>query len=450
MKHIHQKMLYLLLIYSFNMATIQAQDTTAIKIYTDTVRIDLATAEKLFLEKNYLLIAQKYNIEAQRALVLQAKLFNNPSFSFETNIYNTLSKKWFPNPFQKGEQGLNGGNSDPATQGEMVWNFSQVFSLVGKRLKNTALATTNARISEYNFYDLIRNLRWQLRQNFVSLHFLQKTLHVYRQEISSIDEIIKAYDLQFNKGNIPLIEIQRLKAFQLSLVSERRGVVNQITALQNNLMILLSTNGFPYYVPAIDTQTTNKLVFAGQPLLPLIDSARIFRYDLKAAAATLTYDQQNIALQKAMGTPDLTMGVTFTRQGNYVPNYYGLTAAFDLPVFNRNQGAIRSARFTLQSDSAAYNAQHIQMEKDVWQAVTQLLESDGQFHRFDPEFASNYEKLMKGVFVNYAKKNISLLEFLDFYESYKNSVLQNNQLQSDRLNDIENLHFTIGKVLYNY
>jgi len=52
---------------------------------------------------------------------------------------------------------------------------------------------------------------------------------------------------------------------------------------------------------------------------------------------------------------------------------------------------------------------------------------------------------MDGVTENFLKRNISLIDFTDFVESYKNNVLQLNQLQNDRMQAIEALNFSIGK-----
>jgi cobalt-zinc-cadmium efflux system outer membrane protein len=247
-----------------------------------------------------------------------------------------------------------------------------------------------------------------------------------------------------------LKEVERLKAFQLSLESEQRNIINQIAQLQNNLMILIGAKGFPYTVPTIDKNVTDTLGFAKIPLLSLIDSAKVLRYDVKAAEKTVKYDQQFLSLQKATGVPDVQLGALFDRNGSYIPNYLSANISTNLPFFNRNQGNIKFAQFKIKSDQALFEGSKLQLEKDVWEAYTMLLQSDSQYKRFDPNFTTDYQKLMVGIVSNFEKRSISTLEFLDFYESYKNSVLQYNQLQSDRLNSLENLNFTVGKTLFKY
>jgi cobalt-zinc-cadmium efflux system outer membrane protein len=68
----------------------------------------------------------------------------------------------------------------------------------------------------------------------------------------------------------------------------------------------------------------------------------------------------------------------------------------------------------------------------------------------DPNFQNDFDKLLKSITENFEKRNISLLEFTDFYDSYKQNVLQWNQLQNDRIQAIETLNFSIGKPIVNF
>src|SRR6516225_987966 len=47
----------------------------------DTLRLPLDSAENIFLRQNFQLLAQRYNIDAQKALIIQAKLYPNPNLS---------------------------------------------------------------------------------------------------------------------------------------------------------------------------------------------------------------------------------------------------------------------------------------------------------------------------------------------------------------------------------
>jgi cobalt-zinc-cadmium efflux system outer membrane protein len=48
---------------------------------------------------------------------------------------------------------------------------------------------------------------------------------------------------------------------------------------------------------------------------------------------------------------------------------------------------------------------------------------------------------------NYESRNMTIIGFTDFYDSYKTSVLQTIQLQNNRIDSFENLNFAAGKDL---
>jgi hypothetical protein len=65
-------------------------------VIRDTLKIDLFHAEKMFLDSNLQLLAQRYNIDANEALILQAKLWPNPNFSIGHTLYSAQLHQFFP------------------------------------------------------------------------------------------------------------------------------------------------------------------------------------------------------------------------------------------------------------------------------------------------------------------------------------------------------------------
>jgi cobalt-zinc-cadmium efflux system outer membrane protein len=125
-------------------------------------------------------------------------------------------------------------------------------------------------------------------------------------------------------------------------------------------------------------------------------------------------------------------------------------AAIDLPFFNRNQGNIKAAKTSIAQSKLQLNQQTFVVENDVQKAYSKALNSDKLVATIDPEFRNQFQELFKSVTTNFEKRNISMLEFTDFIESYKQNTLQLNQLQNDRMQAIENLNFALGKTLLNY
>ena len=77
-------------------------------------------------------------------------------------------------------------------------------------------------------------------------------------------------------------------------------------------------------------------------------------------------------------------------------------------------------------------------------AYLKASEIDRRYRQSDNKFISEYKTLIEGVVANYKNRNISLLEFTDFYESYRTSMLQWQQLRNDRVQAFENLNYATG------
>jgi cobalt-zinc-cadmium efflux system outer membrane protein len=409
---------------------------------TDTLQLSLADAEKRFVEHNLTLLAGKFNISAARAFQVQAGLWENPSLYFEQSIFNPVSGKVFPT--QVGEAG------NPATQGENIVQINQLILLAGKRAKQVEMAKISAEIAENTFYDVMRSLRMQLRTNFFNVYFLQQSLQIYQEEVSSLQRTANLYQLQYQKGNVALKEVIRLKAFLFTLENDQKNLRAQITESQANLGVLLNDSTNAYYQPFLNKQQIDSLDVKRLSLAQLTENALNNRFDLKAAEAGTRYEKQNLAYQKALTVPDLRLGMVYDRNGSYVQNYYGLSLGIDLPLLNRNQGNIQAAKSRIQASNANWQSSQLQVEKDVWQAYQKSLQVDQLFKSFDNQYAADFNQLIDGINASYQRRNISLLEFIDFYESYKNSVLQQNQLQYDRLQAFEELNYATGTNLFTY
>jgi len=395
----------------------------------DTLVIKLDTAEKQFLQRNLSLLAAHYNININEAQVIQARLWSNPNLQVGYGAWNSDDHKIFP---------WRGPSSIQSAQ------LQQLFLLAGKRNKQIKIAETNTQIAKYAYFDLIRTLKTQLRSDFYSIYFLQQSSKVYDKEIKSLDKISRVYQEQVLKGNIAKKEEIRIKSLLFSLQNEYVGLRQQILGFEADLNILLKTPNI-YYKPELAPDQLNKFDFANLNYNTLVDSALVYRYDLKSSESNVLLNQQTLSLQKALAIPDLTLGFNFSTHGSAANNYLLAYAAFDLPFLNRNQGNIKSAKFQLDQSKVQYDAQKDQVQNDIRLAYNTVLENQKVFKDFNPQFLLDYDKLIDEVLKNYTSRNLGLLDFLDFYDSYKQNILQANTLQLNRVNAYEQINFAVGK-----
>jgi len=397
----------------------------------DTIHITLPQAESLFLQKNLPLLAEKYNIDIAKAQVAQAKLFNNPTLTISGNLYDPDQKKIF---------NISNGN------GQYDFAIQQLIRLAGKRNKEIKLLETATALSDNKFYELLRTLRYSLRSSFYVIYYLQRSLSAYDNQVTTLVKLDNAYDSLQLKGIVTLRDALRIRSLLYSLKAEQVTLQNQLNDQLATFQLLLQSDK-TYFIA--EKEKDAPLASIEQlSLQSLIDTAYANRNDLKFLQNSIFYSQQNYILQKALAKPDLTLGAEFDKRGSFVNNASFLSMAIDLPFFNRNQGNIKAARFNIEQQKILTDQQKQTVENDVEAAWLRLLNTDKMLRSLDPAFETQFQKLLEGITDNFQKKNISLVEFADFCESYKNNVLQLNQLQNERAQAIESLQFAVGKNLF--
>lgn len=402
----------------------QAQSTA------DSLRLTLPQAEDQFRQHNLSLLATRLGIDEYRAYQAQAKLFANPTIYIEQMPYNRQTREFMP---------VGQNNSQQVVQ------VQQLLLLAGKRNKQLALAATNTKIAADRFEDLLRTLSYQLRSAFYDLYYQQQALGVYEQESNTLSQTVTLYQQQYDKGNVPLKDLTRLKAYLFSLSNERQQRLAQVADDQATLSVLLNTTPDQIIRPITDPMAADpRRDPARLSLDSLVAVAERNRPDLRGYRDQVTAERQNLTLQKAVAIPDLMVQGTFDRNGSYIPNYFGVGVGIGLPFFNRNQGNIQAARIRTQSSQQIASAYGLQVESELQRSLTKARQADLLYRTFDRKFNSDFSRLIEGVTLNYRKQNINVVEFLDFFDSYKISQLQFVQLQNDRIQRLEELSLAVG------
>jgi cobalt-zinc-cadmium efflux system outer membrane protein len=399
----------------------------------DTLHLTLNQAENAFIQNNLQLLAQRFNVDAAKALILQAKLWPNPNLSVSRGPVLPLS--------------------DPTAgffnNSETAATLSQLFLLAGKRNKQIRLAEANVKLTEYQLYDLLRTLKYTLRTDFYNIYYLQQSAKVYDEEISSLQQVANAFAKQEGKGYIAEKEVIRIKAQLYSLQSEYTDLVNQLNDIESELKLVLQVKPATYIIPLADTLAIASLNPNKYPVSALIDTAYKSRTDLQIAKANTDISKLNYNYQKSLATPDLTVSMSYDRQGSYVKDFHSVGLSMDLPFLNRNQGNIKSAKSLIEFNNATQKSVEATVEENTFRALQKVITQDKMFHAIDPGFSSDFERLLQGVLINYQRRNITLLDFLDFYDSYKVNTLQINSIKFNRVSAFEDLNFYTGASLFN-
>ena len=86
----------------------------------------------------------------------------------------------------------------------------------------------------------------------------------------------------------------------------------------------------------------------------------------------------------------------------------------------------------------------------IGMAYSRLEKAMELYQSADDDLEKNFNRLIEGVNENFRKRNISMLEFVDYYESYKETSLQLYETRKDVFLAMENLNTVVGRNIFNY
>ena len=401
---------------------------------TDSIKLSLPEAEKRFMEKNLTLLASKYNIDANKALIEQARLWDNPTLVTDQNIY--ADNKFF----------AHGKDANGQVQGQYFIQIQQLIKTAGKRSKWVAMASTNARLSELQFNEVMRNLKYQLRSDYYNIAQGLGIRDLYSKELTELQTLLTGMDAQLKTGNIAQKDYLRIQALLLSMRQDMADNERQVADAEVELKTLLQITDNSFLIPVI---TETKANIVNLKLESVLDSARLYNSAYAIEQTQLLYQQQNLSYQKALRSPDLTIGPEYDHNSNYAPHYVGLSISLPLNIFNKNQGNIKSAQFAVKQEETTLLQVQQQLNNTVQNAINKLYITAKLSGLEQQSFYKDYEMMFRNITDSYRQRQINLIEFIDFFDAYRDTKLKSLSQELNLQLAKEELNYLAGKDVIN-
>lgn len=411
----------------------QAQNAVA----KDTLKISRAEAETIFLKNNLRLLSEKLNVDQAEAQVIQAKLWPNPRLEVgEVNLWSNATSEQLP-PISG-----NWGRTSEITVG-----LEQLIQTAGKRKKLMAMEKVGVEIAQEYFQDVLRIVKIEFRNNMTKLQYVQAKQEIYQKQLVSIQKLLNAYSNQAKQGNISRSEFIRLKASELEFVKELSDLQKENNQLQKELKTLMNLSSQNFIKIGNEDFVPNLSKTENINLAELTSSTLENRPDVKVSILEEKYNNRKYKYELAQRTPDVTLLASYDRGGNIMNNFVGFGFAIDLPFFSRNQGNIKVAKLEIEKSQYLKEEKNNQAQHEVIQAYEDLIVAKKLYESIDASYENDLEKLLESHLKNFAQRNTSMLEYLDFVEAY----LENKTIILDSKKELnehfEELQFVIGKEL---
>jgi len=394
--------------------------------------LSLADAEKALQKNNLQLLAQQYQVSAAKATIIQARIWPQPYVYGEVNLYNPDQGNYF----------------DVGAQGQKSMALSQLIQMGGKRRHQIEWAKANAQAAELEFEQLLYRLNFELKTQFYNLYFDRQVLDNLQRQIDQIADLVDAYSIQANKGNVALKELVRLESLLLNLKNDRITFERGILAYEQNLALLTGLQPpFQLQLTDADAWTLHYSKDLGATD-GLYTQALSRNPEYRLLQQQLAAQNSQVKYQKSLSVPDVTLGVSYDQRGGAFNNQKNLTLGLPIPLWNSNKGNIEAAKAQVQAAQAQVDQKALELKTSLEAALKQWQLQRRQFLSIKPELVRNREQVYKGVWENFQKRNITLLEFTDFMDSYTQNSLQINEANKQLILSAEQLNYIVNQPLF--
>jgi len=400
---------------------------------TQAQNVTLDNLEAAFLQKNYALIANKFNADRVDAEIIQEKLWQNPTLSIsEVNLWKTYNVE--EQPYLIGKYGKNQ---------QISVELEQLIETAGKRKKRVAIKELEKNSALFEYEELLRELKKELRQTYFSLARIQSEKKELQNSVDLFEQMMTQYQRQADLKNVPKADFYRLQTELIGLQKDQIELENQEIEYINKLRLL--TQNSDLNVNEIDFSRFNShsksIPFNAKQL------AKEQNIALKKQENEINLAEKQLILEKAQRTPDLAFQVNYDRGGNIMRDFVGVGVSIDLPIFNTNKGNIKASEIVLNQQQITKNALHSELDISIDRLQNQISQLDKALIQWKK--LNNQEQLT--MIDNYKKhlqnKQITLLEFIDFTQAYRESQKAYLDLLENYQNTFEELNYIVGQDL---
>jgi outer membrane protein TolC len=265
------------------------------------------------------------------------------------------------------------------------WQDSETFVYAGETLEISGrrtgrIATANQGVERSRLQSEQARLRIDLavRQSYWAAEGAQFLAKLYQQDDDYFHQIISYHEARFHEGKLAEVDLLRVR-----LEGQRVHAASARAELEAERAILALEREMasPDRSDWRLTESFNELDPPGAP--PPGSDPMLSRVEGRSAHQAIAAARANLQLQKATGRPDLEALLGYKRNIGFDTGLAGLQ--MNLPLFDRNQGAVAAAAADTQAALDDYEAVRQQLSSQLSIAQREYdLEREQYLQTFKP------------------------------------------------------------------
>jgi outer membrane protein, heavy metal efflux system len=369
---------------------------------------------------NLELKSMQKQFDAAKAEIDQAGLLTNPELEVELGN------------FGKDEIGIGIGQS---------------FDLGGKKKSRIEIAKIEDEKLELEFEIKKFELEIETIRRVLPLFSVNTKLALLDLIIAIEKSTLETIQKRVEAGTTMQIDAMRVEIELEELYLEKRVAEREVIQLKENLPSLWadSTVNFSSVSGKINSEIIIPSIEVYQKNLLEHPKIKMMEYDRKLSRAELNEAKTN-------AVPDLKIGVGFSCSMETKENTLGLSVSVDLPIFNRNQGEIKSREHSI--DAFEFEADNTVLNKkaELGELYTEVSTINEELNTIQTKILPKAETVFQTLLEYYQRGSISLLDVIEAQTEllgYKTRVIEYHLIRVELLTDLYELTGLNVKIIVN-
>jgi cobalt-zinc-cadmium efflux system outer membrane protein len=399
----------------------------AAQVAAPATQLSMDDAVRLALARNQALQAQRLTVDAAKADEITANFKPNINVSFGVAGFTPFTPSSLNTDFWAN------GASYSATG---VYTFERG----GKRGNRLAVAQATTEQTSRTVLDAERQLRFQTAQAFIAVLLAKSTLELAQQNLKSFSDVVDVNRQRVTAGDLAEADFYKISLQKLQFEQDESSAEVSLEQARASLRQLV---GFETVSETFEP--IGELAYTSHPLdlEDLKRQALDGRADLQAAHSGVTVAQNSLALEKSNGARDVAGELDYTHTGPQ--NVLGVSASFDLPIRDRNQGNIAKAEVGVRQAADSELAARYLVLTDVVNAYYGWQSSEKIVKLYESGYLDQAKQSLDISRYVFQRGAGSLLDLLDAERTYRDTELGYRQALSNYMNSVAQINFAVGR-----
>lgn len=337
-----------------------------------------------------------WEVRAREARMLQAGLPPNPEIGTEVENFNGSGEL---------------GSFDAA---EVTFGLSQLVELGGDRLRRKQVAASERDLAGWDYETVRLDVLTETTQAFAMVLAAQERVSLFDDLHAQAEQFYQSVQARVEAGKVSALEERRAKVVLTTAHLDYARAIRELLRDRTALVAMWGSTEEPSFKRVEGDLSAVTEV----PIIEVLEDFVERNPDVARWRDEMALRRADVALEKAARVPDPIFGIGSRRLRDLGANALTAGISIPLPLFNRNQGAIKEAEYRIKEAEEARRGAEVLAYRLFTDAYQRLSIADAEVAALREEILPAARESFTATQEGYREGKFDLLTVLDAQRTF--------------------------------